>query len=279
MELQDLDDPVRAPHAVQLLAEELPRLRMFTIDNPRQQARLDEMTPLMAQPLRTQAALRRLAEQMRADEISLQLTRKQRARSSLDHIYLTTAGSLVLALSLFAFAWWRLSQQLKTQQTALQQLRETEAQTTALLENGVDAVWAVDRELRLTARNRRFAQLAQAAGVLVDGKRDDVGLSLADYAAWQEPYARALDGERVTIEVSHELRGHVRHFMCLVRAHPRRRQRHGRGRVRQGHHDAQASRAQAAAARRDAALSRRRRSADASLQSARLSRARRRALA
>ncbi|HEX4460919.1 MAG TPA: diguanylate cyclase [Polyangia bacterium] len=213
VDLQDVEDPVRGPHAIQLLNDEFARLRMFTSDNPRQQARLAEMVPLMKRPLHEQTALRQLAEQVRGEEISLQLTRKQRARSSLDHIYQTTAGSLLLALSLFAFAWWRLSRQLDAQQTALQQLRETEAQTTALLENGVDAVWAVDRELRVTARNRRFAAIAQAAGVLVDGKRDEVGLSLADHAAWREPYERALEGERITIEVSHELRGHVRHFM------------------------------------------------------------------
>ena len=214
LNLQDLDDPQRGPKAPALLIEEFSRLRMFTTDNPQQQARIAAMAPLLARPLQEFHALRRLAEEMRAEEISLQLDRKRRARSSLDHIYVTTAGSLLLSLSLFAYAWWRLSKQLETQQLALQQLKETEAQTTALLENGVDAVWAVDRELHVTAHNQRFFVLAQAAGVFpAEAKRETEGLALAKYAAWREPYDRALAGERVTIEVSHELRGHLRHFM------------------------------------------------------------------
>jgi diguanylate cyclase (GGDEF)-like protein/PAS domain S-box-containing protein len=208
--LQDLDDPQRGAAAPKQMVAEFSQLRMLTTDNPRQLARVAAMAPLLADPLRQVGPLRRLAEEMRAEEISLQLARKQRARSSLDHIYVTTAGSLFLALSLFALAWWQLSKLFVKQQAAMEQLRKTEAQTTALLENGVDAVWAVDRELHVTAHNRRFEVLAQASGFAGGDIR---GQSVAAYEPWQEPYRQALAGERLTIEASYQLRGHLRHFM------------------------------------------------------------------
>ncbi|HWE31565.1 MAG TPA: diguanylate cyclase, partial [Polyangia bacterium] len=200
VDLQDVEDPVRGPHAIQLLNDEFARLRMFTSDNPRQQARLAEMVPLMKRPLHEQTALRQLAEQVRGEEISLQLTRKQRARSSLDHIYQTTAGSLLLALSLFAFAWWRLSRQLDAQQTALQQLRETEAQTTALLENGVDAVWAVDRELR--GHVRHF--MVSFGPILVDGKVTGVAAFAKDITT------------RKRAELKLQQRAETLHYLAVV---------------------------------------------------------------
>jgi diguanylate cyclase (GGDEF)-like protein/PAS domain S-box-containing protein len=121
-----------------------------------------------------------------------------------------TSAALLLALALFSAAWWRLNRQLRAESAMVARLRQSEAQAAALLENGSDAIWAVDTELRVTASNQRFrALVSQAKGQ----KLDPTSLSFARNPEWQERYRRVLAGESVTMELEHELGDRRRYFL------------------------------------------------------------------
>jgi diguanylate cyclase (GGDEF)-like protein/PAS domain S-box-containing protein len=198
------------------LPPELATVRTLVADNALQQRRVERLIPLLADAPAHLDELRSGIEEMLAEERTLQEPRDERARASLILVYLTTAGDLLLALVLFAIAWWRLTRQLREQHEMLARLRQSEAQTAALLENGVDAVWAVDRELKVTACNQRFRSLIGQVRASEDAPLELGELSFALSAEWSGHYQRVLAGEKVTIEHEHELDGRRRHFLVSL---------------------------------------------------------------
>jgi diguanylate cyclase (GGDEF)-like protein/PAS domain S-box-containing protein len=213
LHIQELHDPSRRADVEPLLAGELARLRQLTGDHAKQQERLAQAAPLLADAPAHITPLRALLDVMLREERQLQEHRDERARKSLRVIYTTTSASLLTALALFAIAWWRLTAQLRGQRAIVQRLRQSEAQTAALLENGVDAVWAVDLSLRVTASNQRFRTLVTQMSVEGTPRLDGSTPSFAASAEWTDHYRRVFAGERVTVEIEQELRGQSRCFL------------------------------------------------------------------
>jgi PAS domain S-box-containing protein len=91
-------------------------------------------------------------------------------------------------------------------QEALRQLRESEANISAVIENTDAAIWSVDHDFRLLALNSAFKQFfglfydfAVEPGTSVDVLEAD----RADY--WRSHYERALVGERFRTEIHYTL--------------------------------------------------------------------------
>src|SRR5205814_231587 len=86
-------------------------------------------------------------------------------------------------------------------------LRSSEANLAALVENTTDAIWSVDTEHRLVTFNSEAARDIHKIGGkdLAIGLRPDDLLPLEAAAYWNALYARALAGERFSLEYELDL--------------------------------------------------------------------------
>lgn len=101
---------------------------------------------------------------------------------------------------------------------AEEELRQSQANLSALIENLEDAVWSVDRDLRLITFNTFFRDTFQR----VFAQRVEVGRSIDELLppaqfgelnqAWRKLYGRALSGERFTEVQTYPVDGAVRCF-------------------------------------------------------------------
>ena len=82
------------------------------------------------------------------------------------------------------------------------ELKQSRAWLTALIDSTEDAVWAVDHSFRLTAANSRFKRLHHALFGLDVVLGDAIGdrIPKKDLAVFRELYRRALAGERFSVE-------------------------------------------------------------------------------
>jgi diguanylate cyclase (GGDEF)-like protein len=169
------------------------KARQLTRDNEPQQRRFDRLVVLLQSPGADTHAVWQLLNEIRSEEQRLENARLRKARRSLEVAYVGTAAVLGAAALMLVLFWRRLSEELARQMTAMRLLRESDAKTAMLLENTKDIVWAVDRELRVTASNHRFRRLPEKA---TQGEP-----SLADFAAWREQYDAVLAGKKITVDV------------------------------------------------------------------------------
>jgi PAS domain S-box-containing protein len=112
-----------------------------------------------------------------------------------------------------------ISRDITERKRAEEETRQAQAKLAALIENVSEAIWSVDRDLRLVIFNSYFReQYRQAFGIEV---RPGMGLDellppdrLNELNRhWKALYARALAGERFSEEHRYDLQGAIRHYV------------------------------------------------------------------
>jgi signal transduction histidine kinase len=97
-----------------------------------------------------------------------------------------------------------------------QALRESRAAVAAVVENAADAIWAIDRNYRLTACNAVVRErFASAYGGHLRSAFENYPAAARAYweRDWLPRYRRGLAGERFVVEHSFELGGEPRHYV------------------------------------------------------------------
>jgi diguanylate cyclase (GGDEF)-like protein/PAS domain S-box-containing protein len=98
------------------------------------------------------------------------------------------------------------------------ELKQSRAWLTALIDSTEDAVWAVDHSFRLTAMNSRFRRLHHS----MFGRDVEIGDTLGDrmpkkdQVVFRELYRRALTGERFSVERRHLVGWEQRDFVISL---------------------------------------------------------------
>ena len=199
-------------------------LEALTSDNTVQQQRLARMRQLLPHAEGNRAELRAIGEEMEREEVQLQVTRDCRAAISMWMTYGAVLGAFALAFMLAGLAWRSLQELLAGERSlneklecALDEASHAAARTYAILDHGPDAVWAVDREMRLTLFNTSFRRVVRDAFKM----EAILGLSMTppargDDAPWPTLYARVLGGEAFTVERTLLINGRERHFLLSL---------------------------------------------------------------
>ena len=97
---------------------------------------------------------------------------------------------------------------------ALEELRESRARLSTLIDNSPDAIWSVDADLRLTAFNTVALENIRVSG----GQAPRAGDAIADLfpedllQQWTAWFRRALKGERFRMEQAHSEGGQEIHY-------------------------------------------------------------------
>jgi len=145
----------------------------------------------------------------------------------LDSVYPVFLAGLVISSLLFTRAYLHqqlvgplvtLNRQMEEANTALMratdELRESEANLSALIENSQDAIWSVDgRYHALTVNSAAKKLFARVFGVdPAQGMPVDEMFPRAARARWLDQYNRALSGERFSIEEEFDYAGLPLHY-------------------------------------------------------------------